>query len=112
MTTIKQPNPVAIPAGTQSLDLIASRMTDARRELLAAINSDQVTWHRPPGTATPRTLVHKPGERGAKAVTGEVNWLRSHELAVLGAPSTNKSTGITRPVRLTERGAALLEVLS
>ena len=88
MTTIKQANPPAIPAATQSLELIASRMTDARRDLLAAIDSDQVAWHRPPGNATPRTLWRKLGERTAKAVTvtGEVNWLRSHELATLGVP--------------------------
>ena len=100
-------NPVAIPARLQDLALIKSRMTDARRDLLAAVQDGQVRWHRPPGNSMSRTTWDR------RVVTGEVNWLRSHDLATLGLVASNtKRDGTIRPVILTARGRELLDMLS
>lgn len=110
-------NPPVIPGREQTLDQLAPRMNDARRELMAAIVAGKVTWMRPSGDHTSHTVWDRgpqktvDGQRSKrmKTVTGEINWLRSHGLAKLGQDLTREATAKT--VVLTDRGRDLLELL-
>jgi len=96
-----------IPRGQQTVEDLRPRVTDARLSLLLAIEAGNVTWHYPKTAEHSHTTIRE--GRRSRVITGEVNWMRSHGLAVLGtAPSTKSEQ---RPVVLTPKGAELLEIL-
>ncbi len=98
-----------IPGKQQTLDQIAARMNDARRELMEAVHAGRVAWYRPTDGSRFGKTVWDRGSRRAQTVTGEVNWLRSHGLATLGQDVKTDATA--RVVVLTGRGRTLLDFL-
>jgi hypothetical protein len=95
------------PKAEQTIDDLAPRITQARRDLMDAIEAGAVNWHYPRTAASSHSTARE--GRRTRVVTGEVNWLRSHGLATLALPASTKAE--QRRVILTPKGHDLLALL-